>query len=152
MHTAKEAGCDCGSTTEVIPLQSPSGYHSQRTPCAQCTSWYTVKWISASLHYWWDTLWCQPRRKEQSKMTVSGMARDHLCKHYRGVINCHSLLSSPVHTHLLSVEIHTNALFCKWPVRVGLRRPVLSVGDQFFYIWLLLNVLLSYWLALSEYE
>lgn len=61
-----------------------------------------------SLHYWWDTLWCQPRRKEPSKMTVSSMAHDHLCKQYRGVINRHPVLPAPCahsHTILLACQL-----------------------------------------------
>lgn len=98
-----------------IGLQSQCVSRTQRG----CAWRRTAKWISAPLYYWWDTLWCQPRRKEHSKMTVSAEAHDHLCKQYRGVINCHSLLSSPAHTPSLPFtccqmkSIYLSVLFCK---------------------------------------
>lgn len=41
-------------------------------------------------------------------MTVSGMAHDHLCKQYRGVINCHPLLSSAALTNTMFHSLVVN--------------------------------------------
>lgn len=108
----------CGFTIEPCCRACP-GYHSRKTLCAPYMLWYTVKWISVPLHYWWDTLWCQTRRKERSKMTVSSVPHDHLCKQYRGLINCHPSLSAPVLTQTLFYSLVVNwnqsiytSLFC----------------------------------------
>lgn len=67
-------------------------------------------------------------------MTVSGMAHDHLCKQYRGVINCHPFAPSPtVLTHITShshvngnqSHLYLGVSSCEWPVRTGLGHPVL---------------------------
>lgn len=50
-HPRVDAVSVAALLNRALRLQSLSGYHARRTPCARYTSRYTVKWISVLLHY-----------------------------------------------------------------------------------------------------